>query len=101
MGLTNVCLKKILCLKNFGFENYFWSNKIVDPKIVGLKICGFEKNLSLKKFGPKTFWSTKIIIPKKLGPKSSVKIGPVTAEILLILANVARAYMLPGQKSPP
>ena len=28
--------------------------------------------------------------PKKLGPKSLVKIGPVTAEILLIWTNVAK-----------
>ena len=31
--------------------------------------------------------------PKKLGPKSLVKIGPVTAEILLIWTNVTRAYV--------
>ena len=46
-------------------------------------------------FGPRTFWPTKIMNPKNLGPKSLVKIGPVTAEILLIWTNVAR-HMLPG-----
>ena len=30
--------------------------------------------------------------PHKLGPKSFVKIGPVTAEILLIWTNVTRTY---------
>ena len=34
--------------------------------------------------------------PKKLGPKGFVKIGPVTAEILLIWTG----HMLPGQMSP-
>ena len=36
--------------------------------------------------------------PKKFGPKSLVKIGPATSEILLIWTNVARAYV--GQMSP-
>ena len=31
--------------------------------------------------------------PKKLGPKSLVKIGPVTAEILLKWTNVTRVYV--------
>ena len=31
--------------------------------------------------------------PKILGPTSLVKIGPVTAEILLIWTNVTRAYV--------
>ena len=31
--------------------------------------------------------------PKKLGQKSFVKIGPVTAEILLIWTNVTKAYV--------
>ena len=61
-------------------KEYFWS----------------EQNSGLKKFGPRTFWPTKI---EKLGPKSLVKIGPVTAEILLIWTNVTTAYMLPGQMS--
>ena len=47
----------------------------------------------LKKFCLRTFWSTKIMNPKKLGPKSLVEIGPVTAEILLIWTNVTRAYV--------
>ena len=36
---------------------------------------------------------TKNMTPKKLGPKSLVKIGPVTAEILLIWTYVTRAYV--------
>ena len=31
--------------------------------------------------------------PHQCGPKSFVKIGPVTAEILLIWPNVTRAYV--------
>ena len=52
------------------------------------------------KFGPRTFKSTKFITHQNWGPKSLVKIGPVTAEILMMWTNVARAYMLPGQMSP-
>ena len=65
-----------MALKNFGSE----------------KILGLEKNMSLEKFCPRAFWSTKIMTTKKLGPKNLVKIGPVTAEILLIWTNVIRAY---------
>ena len=46
-----------------------------------------------KKFDPKKRWSTKFKGPKKLGHKIFVKIGTVTAEILLIWANVARIYV--------
>ena len=50
------------------------------------------KKMVLKNFGPKIFFSTKIMPPpKKNGPKSMVKIRPVTSEILLIWTNVAWA----------
>ena len=50
--------------------------------------------MSLKKFGSRTFWSTKIMTTIKLVPKSLVKIGVVTAEILLIWTNIfARTYV--------
>ena len=52
-----------------------------------------SRNWGLNKFIPRTFWITLIMTPRKLGPKSVVKIGPVTAEILLICTNVARAYV--------
>ena len=42
---------------------------------------------------PKENLSRKIKTPKKLGPKNLVKIGPETAEILLIWTNVTRAYI--------
>ena len=47
--------------------------------------------------GLKNFWFHKIIGPNRfkpkkiVGPKSLVKIGSVTADILLILTNVTRA----------
>ena len=66
MGPKKFGFEKFLCLKNFLSEN----------------------NLGRKKFYRRTFSSTKI-----MGPKSLVKIGPVTAEILMIWANVARAYV--------
>ena len=72
MGLKQFWVEKLLGLKKFGVEKNF----------------GLAKNLGLKKFCPRTFWSTKIV-----GPKSLVKIGPVTTEILLIWTNVARAYV--------
>ena len=53
-----------------------------------------EKKMCLMKFGPRRFKSTKIMPPKKWSPKSLVKIGPVTAEILVIWTNVARAYVV-------
>ena len=63
-------------------------------KYLGLKKnVGPKKILGLNKFGPKTFWPTKMMNLKKLGPKSLVKIGPATAEILLIWPNVTRAYV--------
>ena len=78
--------------KYFGFKIFLGSNKNAAPKILSpQKILG-PKKLSLKKFVSRTFWSTKIMSPKKLGPKSSVKTGPVTAQILLIWTNGARAY---------
>ena len=52
-----------------------------------------EKKMCLIKFGPRRFKSTKIMPPKKWSPKSLVKIGPVTAEILVIWTNVSRAYV--------
>ena len=68
--------------KNFGSEKKFGSEKMCTPQIF---------------FGPKKFWIKKMLEkyfgskkspmkcdPKNLGPKSLVKIGLVTAEILLI-----------------
>ena len=57
------------------------------------KNWGSENNSRFKKI----LESNKILVkkvkaPKKLGTKSVVKIGPVTAEILLIWTNVTRAY---------
>ena len=70
--------------KTFGFEKILWSEILA------------EINVGLNNFGLRTFLSTQIINPKKLGSKSLVKIGTVTAEIWLIRTNVAR-HMLPGQ----
>ena len=47
----------------------------------------FKKKILLKKL------LTKIKFPKILGTKSSVKMGSITAEILLICTNVARTYV--------
>ena len=76
-------LTKIVGLQNFAFKGNLSSKFFLGP----------IKLLVLKKFCPRTFWSTKIMTPKKFGPKSLVKIGPVTAETLLIWTNVTRAYL--------
>ena len=68
--------------KIFEFKKFFGFNKIADLKF-----------WVWKRFCPRTFWSTKLMTPKKLGTKSFIKIGPVSAEILLISTNVTRAYV--------
>ena len=80
--------------KFFWFESFLLLDKNAGPKNLSLKTISGWKNLGLKKFCPRTFWPTKIRNPKKLGPKSLVKIGPVTAEILLIWTNVARTNVV-------
>ena len=69
-----------------------WGPKKLLFKKLKKKKMVSEKSGS-KEDGPKTFCSTKIMTPCKLGPKSLVKIGPVTAEILLIWTNFARVYV--------
>ena len=54
---------------------------------------GPNKILCLEKVLSKNILVHKNYDSKKLGPKSLVKIGPVTAEILLIWTNVTRAYV--------
>ena len=91
--------KKILFPKSFKFKNFLGPIKIAGSKMFGHEIIlGLKKFWVRKKFGSKEIWSKKILVhknydPKKLGPKCLVKIGPVTAEILLIWTNVARAYV--------
>ena len=50
------------------------------------------KEFRSKSFGYKRFLGPKKG-PQKLGPKSLVKIGSVTADIFLIWTNVARTYV--------
>ena len=88
--------KKNLFPKSFKFKIFLGPIKIAGSKLFGLKrILGLKKLWVRKKFGSKEIWSKNILVhknydPKKLGPKCLVKIGPVTAEILLIWTNVAR-----------
>ena len=65
--------------KKFGFRRKIW----------------VQKNVCLMKLGPRTFKSTKNMPPKKWGPKSLVKIGPLTltADILVIWTNVTRTFV--------
>ena len=61
------------------------------------KICVLRNLLAHKIFGSKEVLNEKILVqkikaPKKLDPKSLVKIGSVTAELMLILTNVTRTY---------
>ena len=72
---------------HYGYKN---SGK----KNVVKKDCMVQEIFRSKEVWPKKkFWPRKIMAPKKLGPKCLVKIGPLTAEILLIWTNVARAYV--------
>ena len=83
--------------KGFGSIHNFLVEIILGPleflvqNFLALNKCLVQNRI--KKFGPKTFWSTKIMTPKKLGQKCLVKIRPITVEILMIWANVARAYV--------
>ena len=61
-------------------QNIFGPTNIWVQKV---KKIGCKKILVTKIFESKAFCPTKIKGPKKLGPKSFVKMGPVTAEILL------------------
>ena len=89
LGLKNkVRFEKILGPKKFEFKIFSGSNRFS-----GLKLWALIKFWVWKKFFPRTFWSTKIMTQHKFGPKSFVKIGPVTAEILLIWTNLIRAYV--------
>ena len=49
-----------------------------------------KKKLGQKKFGSKEFLGPKKFGSNKMGQKSLLKIGSVTAEIFLIWKNVAR-----------
>ena len=103
--------KKNLSTKNLSFWKKYWVWKSVgSTKIFGQKEFTPKKYYWSKMLGPEKFWIEKIFwarkrflgwkilvhrnqSPKKLGPKSLVKIRPVTAKILLIWTNVARAYV--------
>ena len=71
-------------------------------QVLRLKTEIWQKNLGKKKsvqkeFRSKSFGYKRFLGPKKgpqkLGPKSLVKIGSVTADIFLIWTNVARTYV--------
>ena len=64
-------------------HNFFRVIKLLVKIIWPPKNCGLKKSFwSEKDFWFKKFWSTEIKALKKLGPKSLVKVGSVTAEIL-------------------
>ena len=84
--------KKILLEKILGLKKNCWSEKNLGPKeiwvqnvffgsnkISSLKTLGPNENLCLEKVLSKNILVHKNYDPKKLGPKSLVKIGPVTA----------------------
>ena len=73
--------EKNLAQKHEGKKILFSPKHFLCQKIFVLKDVWYRKKC----------WSTKIEA-QKFGPKSLVKIGSVTAEILLTLTNVARAY---------
>ena len=67
------------------------------------KTSGKKKDLFKEMVGPKSIWpkrslikytffTRKIKAPKKFRPKSYIKMGSVTAKILLICTDVDRTY---------
>ena len=96
--------RKFLIQKNLGPENFlsptkngsktilgpqnFSSTKMLGPKSFGLKSCCVQNIWVKQNFG------AKIKALKKLGQKSLVKIGSVTAKILLIWTNVTKKVMV-------
>ena len=69
-------------------REYFGKTKS-GSKIFGSKKCLVQKIFRLKEvWSKKDFWSTKTLVVEIL-----VKIGAVTAKILLIYTNVARTYV--------
>ena len=95
--------------KFFQTQNLFQAQNLWSGNFIGLtKIVRAQKNFQPKFFQtqifftPKIFFGLKYFGQKKFGPKikapqnfgsiSLVEIGSVTAEILLIWTNVARAY---------
>ena len=97
--------------KNLRSKNILSPKKIKVKKVSFKKKCG-PKSSYFKTFsGPKNIWikrsliekkmcCTKIQLPRKLGSKILVKILAVIADILMILTNVTRTYMLLEQISP-
>ena len=67
-------LRQFWVRRKFELEIFFGSNKIS-----GLKTLGPNKILCLEKVLSKNILVYKNYDPKKCGPKSLVKIGPVTA----------------------
>ena len=66
---------KVLVKKNFGKKNWWktpFDQKKIGPKRIGIKTVFVKKKMGPKNMGPKK---------KRLGPKSSVKIWSVTADM--------------------
>ena len=89
--------KKKLSIQNFLVKQNFFGPKNIWVKKVKI-ICAQENVWSMKYLGPKKFcpkkcWTSKINAPKKLGPKSLVNIGSVTAEIMPVWTNAATSYV--------
>ena len=89
----NFWSKKIFGLKNFLVCKVVW----VQQKLLVHKFLALN-NFGSKKFGSKDVVSKNILVHKNYDPqKIGFKIGPATAEIMMIWTNVARTYMLPRQ----
>ena len=102
--------KKMFVQKDFCYKK-MWPKRFRIKKniqrIFGKKSFFGPKNIWVKKgniFGPKNFWSKNILVKKsvvqknvgpqksrnpKMGPKILVKIGSLTAEVILLWTNVA------------
>ena len=84
-----ILVQKICCYKIFVGQKEFVVKKV---KRIGYKNC-WSKNIWVKRSFVQKNLVHKNQDPKKLGPKSFVKIGSVTSEIMLIWTNDAKTYV--------
>ena len=104
-GIENLWSNKILTRKNYGLEN-FGSNNFLGQKMFGPKISFNQKNVYQKVLGSKNVWTQQILEKRLFGPinkvKKIVKIGSVTADILLIWTNIAwtKGTLTSGKDTP-
>ena len=101
-----MCPQKFLVQKNFCLNEFLVQKNFMSKKILGPKQFQVQKMSGYKNVVPPKFWSkgnsVQIVLgpnkfrpPKILSPKSLVRIGSVTALILLPWTWTSSGQMLP------